>query len=122
MTGGGRSEEEILESITEAIAKNRVVLFMKGTPAQPQCGFSATAADIVRSLNVPFEGVNAVAEPAFRSVLSKYSSWPTLPQLFVGGKLVGGTDILKEMQASGELQKVVAEAVATPTPAPAPAA
>ena len=99
----------MLESITQTIADNPVALFMKGTPAPPMCGFSATVVDILQGLNVPFAGVDALTHPQFRYVLSGHSSWPTLPQLFVGGKLVGGCDIVRQLHDSGELKQLIAE-------------
>lgn len=105
------AEEEILAKIKETIASNKIAVFMKGTPEQPACGFSATVVGILNEMNVPFTGVNAVATPKFRTVLSTFSNWPTLPQLFVDGKLVGGCDIVKEMKASGELDQVIGQAL-----------
>jgi len=105
------TEEQMLAEIKDTIEKNRIAVFMKGTPAQPRCGFSAAVVDILRTMNVPFVGVDAIADPRFRHVLSAHTQWPTLPQVFVGGKLIGGCDIVREMKASGELDKVVAEAI-----------
>ena len=105
------TEEQMLAEIKDTIEKNRIAVFMKGTPAQPKCGFSAAVVDILRTMNVPFVGVDAIADPRFRHVLSAHTQWPTLPQVFVGGKLIGGCDIVREMKASGELDKVVAEAI-----------
>jgi len=105
------TEEQMLAEIKDTIEKNGIAVFMKGTPAQPKCGFSAAVVDILRTMNVPFVGVDAIADPRFRHVLSAHTQWPTLPQVFVGGKLIGGCDIVREMKASGELDKVVAEAI-----------
>ena len=105
------TEEQMLAEIKDTIEKNRIAVFMKGTPAQPKCGFSAAVVDILRTMNVPFVGVDAIADPRFRHVLSAHTQWPTLPQVFVGGQLIGGCDIVREMKASGELDKVVAEAI-----------
>jgi monothiol glutaredoxin len=105
------TEEQMLVTIKDVIEKNRIAVFMKGTPAQPKCGFSATVVDILNKMKVPYVGVNAIENPRFRQVLSAHTQWPTLPQVFVGGKLIGGCDIVREMKASGELDKVVAEAV-----------
>jgi monothiol glutaredoxin len=105
------TEEQMLAEIKDTIEKNRIAVFMKGTPAQPKCGFSAAVVDILKTTNVPFVGVDAIADPRFRHVLSAHTKWPTLPQVFVGGKLIGGCDIVREMKASGELDKVVAAAV-----------
>jgi monothiol glutaredoxin len=105
------SDAEMLQSIKETIAGNKIAIFMKGTPAAPMCGFSATVVDIFNEMKVPFVGVNAIENPKFRYVLSEHSNWPTLPQIFVGGKLIGGCDIVRELKASGELDKIVAEAL-----------
>jgi monothiol glutaredoxin len=105
------TEEQMLASIKDVIEKNKVAVFMKGTPAQPKCGFSAAVVDIFNTMNVPFVGVDAIADPRFRHVLSAHSQWPTLPQVFVSGKLIGGCDIVREMKASGELDRLVAEAI-----------
>jgi monothiol glutaredoxin len=104
------TEEQMLASIKDVIEKNKVAVFMKGTPAQPKCGFSATVVDIFKKMGVPFVGVDAIEDPRFRHVLSAHTSWPTLPQVFVAGKLIGGCDIVREMKATGELDTLVAEA------------
>ena len=105
------TEQQMLETIKDTIDKNKIVVFMKGTPAQPRCGFSATVVDILNRMNAPYVGVNAIEDPRFRHVLSGHSQWPTLPQVFVDGKLIGGCDIVRERKASGELDRVVAEAI-----------
>ena len=105
------TEEQMLATIKDTIEKNAIAVFMKGTPAQPRCGFSAAVVDILDTMNVPYVGVDAIEDPRFRQVLSAHSHWPTLPQVFVGGKLIGGCDIVREMKASGELDKVIAEAI-----------
>jgi monothiol glutaredoxin len=105
------SDEQMLATIKDAIEKNKITVFMKGTPAQPMCGFSAAVVEILNQMKVPYVGVNAIENPRFRQVLSAHTQWPTLPQVFVGGKLIGGCDIVREMKASGELDKVVAEAI-----------
>ena len=101
------SDDDMLADIEKTIAEHPVAIFMKGTPTQPMCGFSATVVGIFNEMGVPYEGVNAIAHPKFRTVLSGFSNWPTLPQVFVGGKLIGGCDIVKEMKESGDLEKVV---------------
>ena len=106
------TDEQMLENIKDTIANNKVAVFMKGTPAQPKCGFSAAVVDIFNRMNVPFVGIDAIEDPRFRHVLSAHTKWPTLPQVFVGGRLIGGCDIVREMKATGELDKVVAEAIA----------
>jgi len=105
------TEDQMLANIKDTIANNKIAIFMKGTPAQPKCGFSATVVDIFNRMNVPYVGVDAIEDPRFRHVLSAHSQWPTLPQVFVDGKLIGGCDIVREMKATGELDKVVAAAI-----------
>jgi monothiol glutaredoxin len=91
--------------IREFIEKNKIVLFMKGTKAFPQCGFSSAVVEVLKREGVPFETVNVLADPEIRQGIKDFSSWPTIPQLYVGGKFVGGCDIVKEMHQSGELSK-----------------
>lgn len=95
------------EAIQEAIESNPVLLFMKGTPEQPACGFSARTVAILQSLEKPFAAVDILPDPRIRQELSALSGWPTIPQLFVDGELVGGCDIVSEMYESGELQQVL---------------
>jgi monothiol glutaredoxin len=95
------------EAIQEAISENPVILFMKGTPDQPACGFSARTVAILQSLGRPFAAVDILPDPRIRQELSALSNWPTIPQLFVDGDLVGGCDIVTEMYQSGELQQVL---------------
>jgi monothiol glutaredoxin len=91
--------------IREVIEKNKVVLFMKGTKAFPQCGFSSAVVEVLKREGVPFETVNVLADPEIRQGIKDFSSWPTIPQLYVAGKFIGGCDIVKEMHQSGELSK-----------------
>jgi monothiol glutaredoxin len=93
--------------IKSIVESNKVVLFMKGEKDFPQCGFSARAVQIVRALGVPFETVNVLADPEIREGVKVFSNWPTIPQLYVDGQFVGGSDIAYEMYQSGELQKLV---------------
>jgi monothiol glutaredoxin len=95
------------DEIQKAISENPVLLFMKGTPDQPACGFSARTVAILQSLGQPFAAVNVLPDPRIRQELSAVSNWPTIPQLFVEGELVGGCDIVTEMYQSGELQQVL---------------
>lgn len=90
--------------IRQTIAENPVVLFMKGTPDQPACGFSAVVVQILDHLNVPFAGVDVLADDEIRSGIKTYSDWPTVPQLYVRQEFVGGSDIVREMFQSGELK------------------
>jgi monothiol glutaredoxin len=110
------TDNPIREAIAEAIRSNRVILFMKGTPDQPMCGFSARTTAALQALDVPFAAVDILPDPRIRQELSALSSWPTIPQLFVDGELVGGADIVAEMYESGEL----AEALEVEQPADAP--
>ncbi|MEZ4300418.1 MAG: Grx4 family monothiol glutaredoxin [Polyangiaceae bacterium] len=105
---------EIADTIRETVEQNKVVLFMKGSKNFPQCGFSARAVDILKKCGVPFKDVNVLSDPAIREGIKTYSQWPTIPQIYVGGKFVGGSDILLEMFQSGDLQKLLAEEGATP--------
>src|SRR3954451_15181728 len=91
----------IRDAISEAIAEHDVILFMKGTPEAPACGFSARTVAILQSLEVPFAAVDILPDPRIRQELSAISEWPTIPQLFKGGKLIGGCDIVTEMYESG---------------------
>ena len=104
---------QIREAIAEAIKDNDVILFMKGTPDGPACGFSARAVAALQAVGAPFAAVDILPDPRLRQELSAISNWPTIPQLFVGGELVGGSDIIVEMYESGEL----AEAVGVEQPA-----
>src|SRR4051812_18877329 len=112
-----QTENPLRDAIAEAIQENPVILFMKGTPEQPACGFSARTVAALQSLGAPFAAVDILPDPRIRQELSALSSWPTIPQLFVGGELVGGCDIITEMYESGEL----AETLGLEQPADAPA-
>ena len=93
--------------IDEIVKNNQVVLFMKGTPLFPQCGFSSRAVTILEHLDTPFESVDVLQDPEIRQGIKEYSDWPTIPQLSVKGEFVGGSDIMLEMFQSGELQQLV---------------
>ena len=97
----------IREAIAEAISDNDVILFMKGTPDGPACGFSARAVAALQAVGTPFAAVDILPDPRIRQELSELSGWPTIPQLFVGGELLGGSDIIVEMYESGELAEAV---------------
>ncbi len=97
----------IREAIAEAIAEHKVILFMKGTPEAPACGFSARTVAALQSLDTPFAAVDVLPDPRIRQELSAISDWPTIPQLFVGGELIGGCDIVLEMYESGELAQAL---------------
>jgi monothiol glutaredoxin len=96
-------EQQISAAIQEAIADNEVILFMKGTPEAPRCGFSARTVAVLEAVGKPFAAVDILPDPRIRQELSALSNWPTIPQLFVRGELVGGCDIVAEMFESGEL-------------------
>jgi monothiol glutaredoxin len=97
----------IRDAISEAIEEHRVILFMKGTPEAPACGFSARTVAMLQALDAPFAAVDVLPDPRIRQELSAMSNWPTIPQLFVGGELVGGCDIVTEMYESGELAQAL---------------
>jgi len=100
---------DVQSRIDELVKNNRVVLFMKGTPDFPQCGFSMRATQIVRALGVPFAHVNVLADPEVRHGIKVYSDWPTIPQLYIDGNFIGGSDICMQLWESGELTKLVAD-------------
>ena len=104
---------DINQRIQEQLKSNPVVLYMKGTPDFPQCGFSASAVRTLEACGATFLHVNIFEDPELREGLKRYSNWPTYPQLYIGGELVGGSDILNEMYRNGELQSLLAEAGAT---------
>ncbi len=97
------------QRIDDEIASNDVVLFMKGTPVFPMCGFSAASVQILSHLGVRFKGINVLEDPAIRDGIKAFSDWPTIPQLYVKGEFVGGCDIMKEMYAAGELGGYLSE-------------
>ena len=111
----------IRDAIAEAIKDNDVILFMKGTPDAPACGFSARAVAAMQAVGAPFAAVDVLPDPRIRQELSALSHWPTIPQLFVGGDLVGGSDIIVEMYESGELAETLGVEPPAETPAQAPA-
>jgi len=98
---------DIMETIKDQITSNRVILYMKGSPNQPQCGFSARAVQALVGVGERFAYVDILSNPEIRANLPKYANWPTFPQLWVNGELIGGSDIISEMEASGELAEVV---------------
>ena len=97
------------DRIRQQVTDNPVVLFMKGTPVFPQCGFSATVVQILSHLGVKFKGVDVLADSSVREGIKEFSSWPTIPQLYVKGEFVGGCDIIREMFETGELQQMFEE-------------
>ena len=101
---------DIMDRIQGVLSEHRIVLFMKGTPQFPQCGFSMRTAQALQACGARFHSVDVLAEPEVRQNLPRYSNWPTFPQVFIDGELVGGCDIVLDLYQSGELQKLVAEA------------
>jgi monothiol glutaredoxin len=101
------TDATVIDRIKHDITDNPVVLFMKGSPVFPQCGFSAAVVQILTHLGVKFKGVDVLADPSIRQGIKEFSSWPTIPQLYVKGEFVGGCDIIREMFESGELQQVL---------------
>ena len=110
-------EKDIQAVIREAVEENPVLLFMKGNPDAPQCGFSAQVVQLLGSGGVPFATVDVLANPALREGIKEFASWPTIPQLYVAGEFVGGCDIITEMHEQGELESLVRKATEKAAPA-----
>ena len=102
-------DEATKQRITKELSDNDVVLFMKGTPVFPMCGFSSASVQILSHLGVRFKGINVMEDPAIREGIKSFSDWPTIPQLYVKGEFAGGSDIMKEMYMSGELSQFMSE-------------
>ena len=101
---------DIQDTIRDQVSRNRVVLYMKGTPQFPQCGFSATVAEVLKRCGVTeYTSFNVLQDDALRQGIKAFSNWPTVPQLYVDGEFVGGCDIVREMYTSGELQQLLAK-------------
>ncbi len=100
------SDELVFDRIRQDLLDNEVVLFMKGTPVFPQCGFSATVVGVLSHMGIKFKGIDVLQDPGLRDGIKQFSNWPTIPQLYVKGEFVGGCDIIREMYESGELQAV----------------
>jgi len=111
--------KEILDMIKREIESNTICLFTKGTADMPMCGFSARAIAVFKELGKPFKTVDILPDPRIRQTLTSVSNWPTVPQVFVGGKFIGGSDIIVEMYQKGELQPLVEQAFKTKQPVPA---
>jgi len=103
------SENPVLARIKQEVEETPVVLFMKGTPMFPQCGFSAAVVQALTNLGVKFKGIDVLTDPSLREGIKQYANWPTIPQLYVKGEFVGGCDIVREMYDSGELQQLFEE-------------
>jgi monothiol glutaredoxin len=99
--------DQLRQRIADTIAKDRVMLFMKGNPQMPQCGFSAAVVGVLKELGASYGSYNILADPELREGLKEYSSWPTYPQLYVDGKLIGGADIVRDLHAKGQLAKLL---------------
>jgi monothiol glutaredoxin len=96
---------DIKDEIDSTIEENDVVVFMKGTPEQPQCGFSDTAVQVLESYGVSIEGRDVLQDPDLRQAIKEYSDWPTIPQIYIDGEFIGGSDILRELHQKGELEE-----------------
>ena len=103
--------DQVLQAIDNEVRNNKVVVYMKGTPAFPMCGFSAATVQVLREIGVPFKAIDVLADPEIRDAIKSYSNWPTIPQVYVGGKFIGGCDIVREMHARGELAPLLRSAV-----------
>ena len=99
----------VFERIRQEIGQNDVVLYMKGSPVFPQCGFSAAVVQVLSELGVKFKGIDVLTDPSLRQGIKEFSQWPTIPQLYVKGEFVGGCDIIREMFQAGELQQLLAD-------------
>jgi monothiol glutaredoxin len=100
-------ENDVINRIRQAIASDRVVLFMKGTRNFPMCGFSAATVQVLQQLEVPFTTFDVLSDPELREAIKQFSNWPTIPQVYVDGKFIGGCDIVRELYESGELENLV---------------
>jgi monothiol glutaredoxin len=100
-------DQTVQQRIKDDIQSNDVVLYMKGSPVFPQCGFSAAVVQILTHLNVKFKGVDVLSDPSIRQGIKEFSNWPTIPQLYVKGEFIGGCDIVREMFQTGELQETL---------------
>ena len=102
-----RGDKPVRDFIDEFVKGNKVVLFMKGTPDSPMCGFSANAAAILRGYGAPIAAINVLADPEIRQGIKEYSNWPTIPQVYINGEFIGGSDILMQMHQAGELKEMI---------------
>jgi len=105
------ANDAVLTQIEEMVKKNKILIFMKGTPSLPMCGFSAATIQVFDALDVPYETVDVLEDPVVREGVKRYSKWPTIPQVYINGEFIGGCDIVREMYASGELEPLVHAAV-----------
>lgn len=98
--------EDLKKKIEELVKNNKVVIFMKGTPEAPRCGFSNQAVQVLKTLNQPIKAIDVLADDPLWDALEQYTQWPTVPQIFIGGEFIGGCDIVTELSERGELQKI----------------
>jgi len=101
--------QDIFEHIKQQVESDRVVLYMKGTPSLPQCGFSNVATEILNRIGAPYKTYDVLQDPSLREGIKQFSNWPTIPQLYVGGEFVGGCDIMRSMYESGELEQLISK-------------
>ena len=104
---------EVKEKIDSLVASNKILVFMKGTKLMPQCGFSNNVAQILNSLGAPYEAVDVLADYDIRQGIKEYSNWPTIPQVYINGEFIGGSDIMIELYQNGKLQEMVEVALAS---------
>jgi len=104
--------QDVITEIENEIRANKVMIYMKGNPSFPQCGFSAATIEVFHELGRPFQTVDVLASPAKREAVKRYSNWPTIPQVYIGGKFIGGCDIVRELHETGELKRILDEAFA----------
>ena len=104
---------EVKAKIDKLVSENKIMVFMKGSKLMPQCGFSNNVVQILNTLGVPYETIDILADPEIRQGIKEYSSWPTIPQIYIDGEFVGGSDIAIELYQSGELQQMVEVALAS---------
>ncbi|MCK6554143.1 Grx4 family monothiol glutaredoxin [Candidatus Binatia bacterium] len=110
---------DVMADIKNEIAANKVIIYMKGTPSFPMCGFSARTVEVLRAAGKPFAHVNILEDPEKREAIKVFSKWPTLPQVYIAGEFVGGCDVVEELAASGELGQLLSQAFAESTGASA---
>jgi len=102
---------DVQQKIAQQVKDNKILIYMKGTKTFPQCGFSAAVVDVFNRLNVPYETVDVLSDPEIRDGVKVFANWPTIPQVYISGKFIGGCDIVREMYARGELQPLVQAAL-----------
>jgi monothiol glutaredoxin len=103
--------QDMQKTIAEEVAKNPILMFVKGTPDMPMCGFSKGVMDLFQHLGVPFKTIDVIGNPEYREAVKEFTQWPTIPQIFIKGEFVGGFDIIRDLYSSGELKKMVEDAV-----------